>query len=66
MVPGAFYLSRRAQFVEITQMDYNNSTLNIYLSSHRELFYGVFQGFILGPILFFLYLNDLLVLGSYV
>jgi hypothetical protein len=52
-------LSCRAQFVEITQMDHNNSTLNRHLSSHRELFYSVFQGFILGPVLFLLYINDL-------
>ena len=44
-------------------MDHNNSKLNTYLSSHRELSYGVSQGFIVGPVLFLLYIN---VLSRYV
>jgi len=39
-------------------MDHNNSMLNRYLFSHRELSYSVPQGSILGPI-FFLYIHDL-------
>ena len=47
-----------AHFVKITQIDCNNSMLNRYLSSHRELSYDVPQGCILG-LLFLLYISDI-------
>ena len=48
-----------AHFVKITHIDYNNSVLNRYLPSNRELSYNVLQGSILGPILFLLYINNI-------
>ena len=47
-----------AHFVKITQIDCNNSMLDRYLSSHRELSY-VSQGCILGHVLFLLYISDI-------
>ena len=46
-----------AQFVKITQIDHNNSILNRYLSSHRELTCDVPQGSIMGRVLFLLYID---------
>jgi hypothetical protein len=53
------YLSNCTQYVEISQIDKNNSTLNKYVSKTRKLICGVLQGSILDPILFTSYLNDL-------
>jgi len=52
------HLVNRIKFVVIAKID-SNIRLHIYSSLYRETTYGVAQGSILGPIRFWLYVNDL-------
>ena len=52
------YLTNRRQFVEINQSDSSNVMVNRYRSSFLEIKQGVPQGWVLGLLLFLLYIND--------
>ena len=54
------YLANQQQFIDINHSDTRNIAVNRYKSSSTKIRHGVPQGSVLGPLMFFLYISDLL------